>query len=149
MNVERWNGRIAVGMMRYLSTLAQLKVMMFTMSLLKLRTTLSFIFLWWKESFDEYMPEMVKDNAQWRREISALSHDSNVQTTFEFPAMVCMYTILNSLWKLLSSWKQVHASWNRFIYSSYTILKTSEKFWVLGNIESFRHFRCQHSPSVL
>ena len=27
------------------------------------------------------MPEMVKDNAQWSREISALSHDSNVQTT--------------------------------------------------------------------
>lgn len=51
------------------------------MSLLKLRTTLSFIFLCWKESFDEYMPGTVKDNAQWSREISALSRDLNVQTT--------------------------------------------------------------------
>lgn len=45
MNIESRNRRIAIGMMRYLSTLVQLKVITFTTSLLKIRITSSFISL--------------------------------------------------------------------------------------------------------
>lgn len=80
MNIESRNRRITIGMMRYLSTLVQLKVITFTTSLLKIRITSSFISLHEKESFDEYMPEIATENVQWSRELSASSYYSNVQT---------------------------------------------------------------------
>lgn len=66
------------GMMRYLSILIQLKVMMFTLSLLKIKIS-SFIFLHWKVLWWVYA-RASKRNAQWSRELSAPSCYSNVQT---------------------------------------------------------------------
>lgn len=81
--------------------------MMFT-SLLKTRITSSFIILRCKESFDEQMPEIVKVNAQWSPELSALSYDSNVHTTYKISSSGAVYIRYLELLECLEHYGHVY-----------------------------------------